>query len=152
MPDLVRVTYVRSAVGRSYHQKRVIRALGLRRLHYSRVMEDNPSLRGMLAKVSHLLKVEPVEQEAAPTTLPPEPEEAGVKEEPTPRKRKTAPVKAAEKNARKVKGETVADKPASEKKKVKTKSKPAKEATPQVEAVSSETDKQTTEEELDKDA
>ncbi len=60
MPDYLRITYVSSAVGRSYRQKRVIKALGLRRLHYSRVIVDSPSSRGMINKVKHLLKVEPV--------------------------------------------------------------------------------------------
>jgi large subunit ribosomal protein L30 len=61
MPEYLRVTYVRSAIGRNYRQKRVIKALGLHRLNYSRVLEDNKFIRGMLNKVVHLLKIESVE-------------------------------------------------------------------------------------------
>ena len=62
MTDFIRITYVRSAIGRNYHQKRVIRALGLRRLNYSRVLPDTPSIRGMINRVSHLLRVEPADE------------------------------------------------------------------------------------------
>ena len=58
MPDGLRITYVRSAVGRCYRQKRVIRALGFKRLHQSRILPDTPAVRGMLLKVIHLLTVE----------------------------------------------------------------------------------------------
>jgi len=56
--EYIRITYTRSAIGRSYHQKRIIKALGLHRLHYSRVVLDSPSIRGMIKRVSHLLEVE----------------------------------------------------------------------------------------------
>ncbi len=62
MPDYVRITYVRSAIGRSYRQKRVVKALGLKRLHHSRIMVDSASLRGMIGKISHLLEVEMVDE------------------------------------------------------------------------------------------
>jgi len=62
MNEYVKITYVRSAIGRSYRQHRVLKALGLKRLHQSRVMVDCPSLRGMVRKIVHLLKVEAVEQ------------------------------------------------------------------------------------------
>lgn len=61
MAEQVRITYVRSAIGRNYKQKRTVRALGFSRLHQSRVVEWNPSIRGMVNKIIHLLKVEPVE-------------------------------------------------------------------------------------------
>jgi large subunit ribosomal protein L30 len=60
MSEYVKITYERSAIGCNYLQKRVIRALGLRRLHQQRVMQDNASLRGMLSRVPHLVRVEPV--------------------------------------------------------------------------------------------
>ena len=47
----------RSAIGRSRKQKLTIRALGIRRLHHVVVHEDTPQIRGMLAKVAHLLEV-----------------------------------------------------------------------------------------------
>ena len=61
MPEYLRVTWIRSAIGRNYRQKRVIKALGLRRLNYSRILEDSQTIRGMLNKVVHLLKIESVE-------------------------------------------------------------------------------------------
>ncbi len=54
----LRVTWVKSAIGYSIDQKRTIKSLGLRRLNQSVVHEDCSSLRGMLTKVRHLLKVE----------------------------------------------------------------------------------------------
>ena len=57
---VVRVTLLKSAIGYDYHQKRTIRALGLRRLHQSVEHADSPALRGMLAKVRHLIQVEEV--------------------------------------------------------------------------------------------
>ncbi len=54
----LRVTWVKSDIGYSRDQKRTIKALGLRRLNHSVIHEDRSSLRGMLTKVRHLLKVE----------------------------------------------------------------------------------------------
>ncbi len=123
MPDLIRVTYVRSAIGRSYRQKRVIRALGLRRLHYSRVMEDTPSLRGMIVKVRHLVEVEPVEK-PVPAAPSPKAEKSEVKpvakKKAAPRTRKAAPAKPKKTAPKKVEDEAAADKPAPAKKKAKT--------------------------------
>jgi large subunit ribosomal protein L30 len=48
----------RSGIGYSIRQKRTLRALGLRRLHQTVEHVDSPVLRGMVAKVSHLVKVE----------------------------------------------------------------------------------------------
>ncbi len=54
----LRVTWVKSAIGYSQDQKRTIKALGLRRLNQSVEHEDCSSLRGMIMKVRHLLRVE----------------------------------------------------------------------------------------------
>lgn len=56
----LRITYVKSAIGYSVTHKATIRALGLHRLHQSVVQEDTPSLRGMLEKVNHLVRIEEV--------------------------------------------------------------------------------------------
>ncbi|NQT34600.1 50S ribosomal protein L30 [bacterium] len=58
MPEYIRITYVRSRIGRNYRQGRVLKALGLRRLQQSRVVVDNPSIRGMIRKIPHLLTIE----------------------------------------------------------------------------------------------
>lgn len=56
----LRVTYVKSAIGYSVRHKATIRALGLRRLNQTVEHEDTLTLRGMLAKVNHLVRVEEV--------------------------------------------------------------------------------------------
>ncbi len=54
----LRITLVRSPIGYSKRQKRTVRALGLSRLHQTVEQVDTPVLRGMIAKVSHLVTVE----------------------------------------------------------------------------------------------
>lgn len=55
---ILRITLVKSPIGYSKRHKGTIRALGLRRMHQTVEQVDNPILRGMLAKVSHLVLVE----------------------------------------------------------------------------------------------
>lgn len=55
---IIRITLVKSPIGYSKRHKATVRALGLRRMHQTVEQEDSPSLRGMLAKVSHLVEVE----------------------------------------------------------------------------------------------
>jgi large subunit ribosomal protein L30 len=57
----LKITQVRSVIGRPEKHRRVVRALGLRRNQTSVVHDDTPQIRGMVAKVSHLLAVEEVE-------------------------------------------------------------------------------------------
>lgn len=59
---VLRVTLVRSPIGYSKDQKATVRALGLRRLHQTVVKDDTPAIRGMVAKVRHMLRVEEVEE------------------------------------------------------------------------------------------
>lgn len=54
----LRVTWVKSGIGYPVDQKRTIKALGFRRLNQSVEHDDTPSIRGMLHKVKHLVKVE----------------------------------------------------------------------------------------------
>jgi large subunit ribosomal protein L30 len=54
----LKITQIKSTIGRNYKQKRTIEALGLRRLHHSVVHKDTPQIRGMLIKVNHLVVVE----------------------------------------------------------------------------------------------
>ena len=56
----IRVTQVRSAIGRPKDQKDTIRRLGIHRMHGSVVKDDRPDIRGMIAKVRHLVSVEEV--------------------------------------------------------------------------------------------
>jgi large subunit ribosomal protein L30 len=52
------VTLVKSPIGYSKRQKETVRALGLRRMHQTVEHKDSPAIRGMIAKVVHLVKVE----------------------------------------------------------------------------------------------
>jgi large subunit ribosomal protein L30 len=56
----LKIKQIRSAIDRKFDQKQTIRALGIRRLQGTVVHEDTPQIRGMIAKVSHLLRVEEV--------------------------------------------------------------------------------------------
>ena len=54
----VKVTLVRSLIGTKASHRATVRGLGLRRLNSSSVLEDTPAVRGMINKVSYLLKCE----------------------------------------------------------------------------------------------
>lgn len=54
----VKVTLVRSMNGRIASHKACVTGLGLRRMHHTVEVEDTPSVRGMINKVSYMLKVE----------------------------------------------------------------------------------------------
>jgi large subunit ribosomal protein L30 len=57
----LKITLERSVIGHPQDQKDTVQILGLHRLHQNVVMPDNPSIRGMLHKVRHLVVVETVE-------------------------------------------------------------------------------------------
>lgn len=54
----VKITQVKSAIRRPADQKRTLIALGIKKLHTTREVEESPSVMGMIRKVEHLLKVE----------------------------------------------------------------------------------------------
>lgn len=54
----LKVTLKKSGIGFPKDQKETVKALGLRRLHQHVVKDDNPSVRGMIYKVKHLVEVE----------------------------------------------------------------------------------------------
>ena len=54
----IKVTQVRSTCGRLVSHQACVAGLGLRRMHHTVEVEDTPSTRGMINKVSYLLKVE----------------------------------------------------------------------------------------------
>jgi large subunit ribosomal protein L30 len=56
----IRVTQVKSGIGRKKNQRETLRSLGLKRIHDSVVQEDRPEIRGMVATVPHLVRVEEV--------------------------------------------------------------------------------------------
>ncbi|MBM3319824.1 MAG: 50S ribosomal protein L30 [Candidatus Eisenbacteria bacterium] len=57
----LKIVQIRSAIGRQKVQKVTIRTLGIHRLHEAVVHDDTPQIRGMIAKVRHLLRVEEVD-------------------------------------------------------------------------------------------
>ncbi|MGB9592077.1 MAG: 50S ribosomal protein L30 [Candidatus Kryptoniota bacterium] len=56
----IKITQVRSIIERPENQKRTIKALGLGKIRKTVIKKDTPQIRGMIAKVSHLVKVEEV--------------------------------------------------------------------------------------------
>jgi large subunit ribosomal protein L30 len=54
----LQITWIKSGIGYEESQKRTLKALGFRRLNQSVIHEDSSSLRGMIVKVRHLIKVE----------------------------------------------------------------------------------------------
>ena len=54
----IKVTLVVSGINRPEIQKKTIRGLGLSRLNQSVLVSDTPAIRGMIRKVSHLVRVE----------------------------------------------------------------------------------------------
>ena len=54
----LRITWIKSGIGYARVQRRTLKALGLNRLNQSVIHSDCPSVRGMINKVRHLVKVE----------------------------------------------------------------------------------------------
>lgn len=54
----LRITLIRSPFGRKPGQGETLRALGLHKVRDTAVHADNPSIRGMLRRVAHLVQVE----------------------------------------------------------------------------------------------
>jgi len=59
----IAVVLYRSPIGRTAYQKRVVRGLGLRKVGQSVIHVDRPDIRGMVAKVPHLVRIEEVEED-----------------------------------------------------------------------------------------
>ena len=60
MSGKLKITQIGSVIGRPEKHRRVIKALGLKRMHMTVEHEKNPAILGMVKKVSHLVKVEEV--------------------------------------------------------------------------------------------
>ena len=54
----VTVTQIASAIGRKGDQRETLKGLGLNKINRTRTLEDTPSVRGMINKVKHLVRVE----------------------------------------------------------------------------------------------
>ena len=55
---MLKITLVKSTIGATPYQNKVVEALGLRKLHHTVELPDTPQTWGAVKKVSHLLKVE----------------------------------------------------------------------------------------------
>ena len=66
----IRIKWVRSGIGFSYHQKRIVRSLGLKKLNQEVERPDTPQIRGLVAKVPHLVKIVEAASKAAWTSVP----------------------------------------------------------------------------------
>jgi large subunit ribosomal protein L30 len=53
----IEITQTRSLIGAQQGQRRTVRALGLRRIRHTVIQPDRPEIRGMIAKVAHLVEV-----------------------------------------------------------------------------------------------
>ena len=60
MNQKLKITQIRSTIGRIKKQKETIKALGIRKLYQSVVHKDTPQIRGMIEGVKHLVKVEEI--------------------------------------------------------------------------------------------
>lgn len=58
MDNQIKVTLVKSSIACLPAQKAVIHALGLRKIHQTKIFDDNPALQGQLKAVAHMVKVE----------------------------------------------------------------------------------------------
>lgn len=61
MAKQIKITLVHSQINRPERQKQTIRGLGLTKLHQSRIISDTPPIRGMIRKISHLIRIEAIE-------------------------------------------------------------------------------------------
>lgn len=57
MAEKLTITLTRSVIGRPKDQRETVKALGLRKMHQTVEQQDNAAIRGMIAKVSHLVTV-----------------------------------------------------------------------------------------------
>ena len=62
MVKQLQITLVRSLIGRNEKQRATVRALGIQKMHQTVMHADTPSIRGMVGKISHLVKCVEVEE------------------------------------------------------------------------------------------
>jgi len=61
MTNKIKVTLVRSVIGRPEQQRKVVKTLGLKKTNSFVIHEDTPAIRGMVNAINHLVEVEKVE-------------------------------------------------------------------------------------------
>ncbi len=60
MANTLKITQIRSTIGRPAKQGRIVRSLGIKRMHHTVEHKKDPVILGQIKKISHLLKVEEV--------------------------------------------------------------------------------------------
>ena len=60
MAKMIKITLTKSTIGASPKQRKVVEALGLKKMHHSVELADTPQTLGAVAKVSHLVTVEEI--------------------------------------------------------------------------------------------
>ncbi len=64
MAEMLKVTLVKSMIGRPEKHRKVLRGMGLTKMHRTVELGNTPSIRGMINAVNHLVKVEEITDEA----------------------------------------------------------------------------------------
>lgn len=137
---MLRIKLIKSPIGQTGHNRKIVAALGLRKLHREKLHDDNPTIRGMIHHVKHMLHVEEVEGEL-PAKAPRAPKVAKADRKPKVAKVKAvvAP-KAAKPKVEKTKAVAKAEaKPKAEKPKAE---KPAAKAEPKAKKATAKKDKE----------
>jgi large subunit ribosomal protein L30 len=57
----LKVTQTKSIIGAKRNQRETLRSLGLKRIHHTVVQEDRPEIRGMVARVTHMVTIEEID-------------------------------------------------------------------------------------------
>lgn len=60
----LKIELIKSPIGRPDPQRRILRGMGLGKMHKTVYLKDTPEIRGMVGKVSHLVSVEECEMDA----------------------------------------------------------------------------------------
>lgn len=56
----IKITQIRSLINKPAYQRKLVKALGVHKTYNSVIKEDTPSIRGIISRVQHLVKVETV--------------------------------------------------------------------------------------------
>lgn len=62
MSGKLKITLVKSMIGRPEKHRKVLRGMGLTRMHKTVLLEDTPAIRGMVRAVTHLVKAEEIDK------------------------------------------------------------------------------------------
>jgi large subunit ribosomal protein L30 len=61
LSNKIKITQIASGIGSTTNQKRTLKGLGFKKLNSSKTVQDDPSIRGMIKSVRHLIKVENID-------------------------------------------------------------------------------------------